>query len=217
MFFKQDSPQLCTGECQGLRKSIYQERLKDGAGHNRKEKAFQSCCMCLTEQTRNIISTMCVYRVAKAFRVRRMSEAGPRTPRQPGRRGMPCHGGWLWMLLPPVGSSSHRRRCPRPETCIQPWPSQQYLAVYRRQLTEDPPPHLQVMVHVAFTNTSAKNRKDTPNTTTAQQRPRAPSALLPLLRASGRLPWPQRRGLPVLAALRSPPWAHWQPVPRGFG
>lgn len=39
-------------------------------------------------------------------------------------------------------------------------PSQQYLAVSR--LTEDPPPHLQVMVHTAFTNNQCKKQEKHP-------------------------------------------------------
>lgn len=45
---------------------------------------------------------------------------------------------------------------------VQIRPSQQFLAVYRRQLTADPPPHLQVTVHTAFTNTSAKKEEKHP-------------------------------------------------------
>lgn len=180
-----------------------------------KRKSVSVLLYAINQANKKQNSTMCVYKMAKAFRLRRMSEAGPCAPRRPGCQGMPCHGGWLRMLFPPVGSSPHHRRCPRPETRIQHWPSQRRLVVYR--LTEDPPPHLQVMVHTAFTNASAKNRKNTPNTATAQQRPRAPSALLPLLRASGRSPWPRRCGPPAPAALCSPPRERWQPVPRGFG
>lgn len=77
-------------------------------------------------------------------------------------QGMPGRGGRRGMFLPPTSSLSHRMRRPRPEMHVQIQPSQQFLAVYRRQLTEDPPPHLQVMVHTAFTNTSAKKQEKHP-------------------------------------------------------
>lgn len=70
-------------------------------------------------------------------------------------------------FLPPAARpiAAHGPRC----ICSSDLPS----TIWR---SEDPPPHLQVMVHTAFTNTSAKTRKNTPNTTMAQQRPWASSA-----------------------------------------
>lgn len=70
---------------------------------------------------------------------------------------MPCHGGWLWMFLPPVGSLSHRHLCHSPR-CT---PSSDLSSNIWRS-PEDPSPHLQVMVHRAFTNTSAKKPGKTP-------------------------------------------------------
>lgn len=110
---------------------------------------------------------MCVCRMANAFQGEDVRGRTLHT-RWQEHRGMPCHGGWLWMLLPPFGSLSHCHRCHR---CT---PSSDLSSITGGlQLPEDPPPHLQVMVHKAFTNTSAKKtRKNTPNTPRAQQRHR---------------------------------------------
>lgn len=99
---------------------------------------------------------MCVCRMANAFQGEDVRGRTLHT-RWQEHRGMPCHGGWLWMLLPPFGSLSHCHRCHR---CT---PSSDLSSITGGlQLPEDPPPHLQVMVHKAFTNTSAKKtRKNT--------------------------------------------------------
>lgn len=71
-----------------------------------KRKSVSVLLYAINQANKKQNSTMCVYKMAKAFRLRRMSEAGPRAPRR------------LRMLLPPVGSSPHHRRCPRPDTRI---------------------------------------------------------------------------------------------------
>lgn len=75
--------------------------------HNR--KGVSVLLYVINQANKKENSTMCVYRMAKAFQVRRMLKAGPHTPQ--------CHGAWLWMLLPPASSSPHR--CPRPEMHMQ--------------------------------------------------------------------------------------------------
>lgn len=81
---------------------------------------------------------------------------------------MPCHGGWLWMLLPLVGSLSHCHHChsprctPTSDLSSNIWRStgslKTHLPTCRLWYTE----HLQIPVQ--------KKGKNTPNTTRAQQR-----------------------------------------------
>lgn len=104
----------------------------------------------------------------RPFRVRRMSEAGPCRLNGRSTEGMPCHGGWLWMFLPPVGSLSHRHHCHNPrctpssDLSSNIWRStgslETHLPTCRLWYTE----HLQIPVQ--------KTRINTPNTTRAQQR-----------------------------------------------
>lgn len=114
---------------------------------------------------------MCVCRMANAFQGEEDVRGRTLHTRWQEHRGMPCHGAWLWMLLPPVGSLFHCHRChsPRPtpssDLSSNTWPStgslKTHLPTCRLWYTK----HLQILVQ-------KKNRKNTPNTTRAQQKHR---------------------------------------------
>lgn len=188
MSFKQGSPRPRT-KVKGAAEINLSGVFKGWSWVQQKRKGVSVSLYVINRTNKKNNSTMCVCRMAKAFRATAWAQ------------GMPCRGGWRGMLLPPC--AAHGPRC----TSRSGLPSN----FWRSTGDSSPKTHLPTC-RLWYTQRLQipvqKKRKNTPNTTTAWQRPPAPAAQsvwmlalssAPRAACAGSSPFPSRGALAASA------------------